>query len=47
MKKYYVLHYYYPKDGAKLEDMLNDGWKVERADMVHGNGLVYILSKEE
>ena len=47
MKKYYVLLYYYPKDGAKLEDMLNDGWKVERADMVHGNGLVYILSKEE
>jgi hypothetical protein len=47
MKMYYVLQYCYPIDGVKLEDMLNDGWKVERADMVHGNGLVYILSKEE
>lgn len=47
MKKYEVLHYYYPKDGAYLEKLLNDGWKIERCDIVYGNGSVYILSKEE
>ena len=45
MKKYFVLIASTNKAFSSLEDALNDGWKIERADSIK-DSLVYILYKE-
>ena len=48
MKKYIIITVGYLDDSnlKKIENHLNDGWEIERADCMGNVGAAYILSKE-